>query len=62
MTKKVKELKKMLKVEGWYHFKTTGSHFHYKHPHKPGKVTVPGNDSDEIAPKTLKSIYRQAGW
>jgi hypothetical protein len=37
-----------------------GSHNHYKHPTKTGKVTIPkhGGDLDQ---KTVKSILEQAG-
>jgi len=39
-----------------------GSHRQYKHPDKPGLVTVAGKLSDEPPPKTLASIFKQAGW
>ncbi|MDJ0552335.1 MAG: type II toxin-antitoxin system HicA family toxin, partial [Microcystis sp. M49637_WE12] len=39
---------------------TTGSHHHFKHPHKKGKVTVPHPKKD-IPLKTLISIEKQAG-
>jgi predicted RNA binding protein YcfA (HicA-like mRNA interferase family) len=29
---------------------------------KPGRVTVPGKPSDELAPGTLNSIRKQAGF
>ncbi|MBD0265291.1 MAG: type II toxin-antitoxin system HicA family toxin [Tolypothrix sp. T3-bin4] len=32
----------------------------FKHPDKPGLVTVPGKLSDDLAPGTLSSIWRQA--
>ncbi|MGB9752083.1 MAG: toxin HicA [Roseiflexus castenholzii] len=38
-----------------------GSHHHYKHPNKPGRVTIPHPKKD-LPVGTLKSIYRQAGW
>jgi predicted RNA binding protein YcfA (HicA-like mRNA interferase family) len=38
----------------------TGSHHHFKHPIKQGKVTVPHPRKD-LHPKTVRSIYRQAG-
>jgi predicted RNA binding protein YcfA (HicA-like mRNA interferase family) len=41
--------------------KTKGSHHQYKHPTKPGRVTVPGKMSDDLHPKTLNSILTQAG-
>jgi predicted RNase H-like HicB family nuclease len=33
----------------------------FKHPAKPGRVTVSGHPRDDIHPKTLKSIVTQAG-
>jgi predicted RNA binding protein YcfA (HicA-like mRNA interferase family) len=51
----------MLKEDGWYLIGTRGSHRQYKHPHKPGRVTVAGKPADDLAPKTLNSILRQAG-
>lgn len=38
-----------------------GSHRQFVHPLKAGKVTVAGHESDDIPPKTLKSILKQAG-
>jgi predicted RNA binding protein YcfA (HicA-like mRNA interferase family) len=39
---------------------TRGSHRQYKHPFKPGRVTIAGHSSDEVHPKTLRSILEQA--
>jgi predicted RNA binding protein YcfA (HicA-like mRNA interferase family) len=47
--------------DGWFLKRTRGSHRQYKHPDKPGLVTVPGNMKDELAPGTLNSILKQAG-
>jgi predicted RNase H-like HicB family nuclease len=41
---------------------TDGSHRQFKHPTKIGRVTVSGKLSDNLAPGTLNSIYKQAGW
>lgn len=38
-----------------------GSHAQYKHPSKPGLVTVAGSGGDDLAPGTLNSILKQAG-
>ncbi len=51
----------MLEQEGWHLIRTRGSHHQYKHPTKPGLVTVPGRPGDELAPGTLNSILKQAG-
>jgi len=48
-------------MDGWYMVRQAGSHRQYKHPTKPGKVTVAGHPSTDLPPKTLKSILRQAG-
>ena len=58
---KVGEVLKLLEADGWYLLATRGSHRQFKHPTKPGKVTVAGKPSDEMAPGTLGSILRQAG-
>jgi predicted RNA binding protein YcfA (HicA-like mRNA interferase family) len=58
---KVRDLIKTLQVEGWVLRNQKGSHRQYVHPRKPGKVTIAGHLSDELDPKTKKSILRQAG-
>ena len=60
---KYRDVLKLLNDDGWRHIRTTGSHQHFKHPTKPGLVTVPGGGklSHDIAPGTLRSILRQAG-
>jgi len=57
---KVRELIKRLEADGWYLVDTEGSHRQYKHEKKPGRVTVPGHLRDDVNPKTLASIFRQA--
>jgi predicted RNA binding protein YcfA (HicA-like mRNA interferase family)/predicted RNase H-like HicB family nuclease len=58
---KVREVIKMLEADGWHLVRTRSSHRQFKHPAKPGKVTVPGHLNDEVKPGTLSSILRQAG-
>lgn len=55
-----KELIKLIEADGWYHVETTGGHHHYKHPTKPGKVTVT-HPKKEIPKGTANSILKQAG-
>jgi predicted RNA binding protein YcfA (HicA-like mRNA interferase family) len=50
----------MLERDGWFLVAAVGSHRQFKHPEKPGKVTVP-HPRRVLAPKTIKSILRQAG-
>lgn len=54
------ELEKILLKDGWYVVKQVGSHRHYKHPSKPGKVTIPFHRGD-VDKGTAKSILTQAG-
>ncbi|MBK7565729.1 putative periplasmic or secreted lipoprotein [Candidatus Propionivibrio aalborgensis] len=58
---KISEILRMLQADGWYLVATRGSHRQYKHPLKPGRVTVPGKPSDDVAPGTLNSIMKQSG-
>ena len=57
---KVREVIKLLEGDGWFAHKTKGSHRHFKHPTKPGKVTVPGQMGKDIHPRTLNYILKQA--
>jgi predicted RNA binding protein YcfA (HicA-like mRNA interferase family) len=56
-----KEIIKMLEKDGWHLKRIIGSHHHFKHPSKPGKVTVPHPRKD-LKPGTAKSIFKQAGF
>jgi predicted RNA binding protein YcfA (HicA-like mRNA interferase family) len=38
-----------------------GSHRQFRHPVKPGTVTVAGQPFLEVPPGTLKNIFKQAG-
>ena len=57
---KIREIIKLLKADGWYLVATKGSHQQYKHPTKPGRVTIAGHPGDDLAPGTLNSIIKQA--
>jgi predicted RNA binding protein YcfA (HicA-like mRNA interferase family) len=59
---KVSEVLRLLSDDGWLIVATRGSHRQFKHPSKPGRVTVPGKPSDELAPGTLNSIRKHAGF
>ena len=58
---KVSEILRMLKDDGWSLTATRDSHRQFKHASKPGRVTVPGKPSDDLAPGTLNSILKQSG-
>ncbi|MDO8431805.1 MAG: type II toxin-antitoxin system HicA family toxin [Candidatus Binatus sp.] len=57
---KVREAIKLLQKDGWYSVATRGSHRQFKHPVKLGRVTVAGKPSDDLAPGTKNSIFKQA--
>lgn len=58
---KVREAIGLLEDDGWFLASTKGSHRQYKHPVKPGRVTVAGKPSEDLAPGTLNSIFKQSG-
>ena len=58
---KVREVLKLLKADGWSQVKSRGGHRQFKHPTKPGRVTVSGKSSHDLPPGTLNSILKQAG-
>ena len=58
---KVKELVERIEGDGWVQVRIRGSHRQFKHPAKPGTVTVSGKPNVDIPPGTLNSALRQAG-
>lgn len=58
---KVREAIKMVEADGWCMVATRGSHRQYKHPSKPGRITIAGNPGDDLAVGTVNSIRKQAG-
>jgi len=50
---KVRDAIRMIEDDGWLQVAMRGSHRHYKHAVKPGRVTVAGRLSDDLAPGTL---------
>ncbi len=58
---KVQEVLKLLSDDGWSLVVTRGSHRQFKHPSKPGRVTVAGKPGNDLPPGTLNSILKQAG-
>ena len=57
---KVKTAIYIIEDDGWYLVRTRGSHRQYKHPAKPGLVTIAGKLSDDLASGTANSILKQA--
>jgi predicted RNA binding protein YcfA (HicA-like mRNA interferase family) len=61
MPPKFRDLLRLLKDDGWFFVDQKGSHQQFKHPTKPGRVTVAGRGSDDVPEGTLNSILKQAG-
>lgn len=58
---KVREVLKVLKRDGWRIVRQRGSHRQLLHPKKRGLVTIAGKPNEDLAPGTLRSIFKQAG-
>ena len=58
MPVKVRMLIRMLEKDGWRLTTTRGSHRQYKHPLKPGRVTVPGKLSVATG-RTIEECERE---
>jgi predicted RNA binding protein YcfA (HicA-like mRNA interferase family) len=56
-----REVVRRLAADGWVLVRTRGSHLQFKHPVKPGLVTVPHPKRD-FPIGTLRAIMKQAGW
>ncbi len=61
MERNSRKLIKKLKDDGWELVAVSGDHHQFKHPEKPGRVTIPHPVKD-LKTGTVISIYRQAGW
>ena len=57
---KYSELLRILKKDGWYKARQTGSHIIMKHTKKEGILIVPFHSSKEVKPGLLKSIFKKA--
>ncbi|HAT50643.1 MAG: type II toxin-antitoxin system HicA family toxin [Nitrospirae bacterium] len=55
-----REVIRILEQDGRIRHHQRGSHCQFKHPTKPGKVTVP-HPRHDMAIGTLNSIWKQAG-
>ncbi|MEX0991453.1 MAG: type II toxin-antitoxin system HicA family toxin [Actinomycetota bacterium] len=56
-----REVVKILEENGWRLERQVGSHRQYRHPSKPGTVTIAGDLGKDVKRGTLSSIWRQAG-
>jgi predicted RNA binding protein YcfA (HicA-like mRNA interferase family) len=55
-----RDIIKRIEADGWFAVAQKGSHVQFKHPVKPGRVTVPHPRKD-MPIGTRKSIEKQSG-
>ena len=58
---KVREIIRLIEGDGWFLVVTRGDHRQFKHPRKPGRVTISGNLGRDMPPGMLNSVLKQAG-
>ena len=60
---KFRDVVKIVERDGWRLNRIAGSHLIYRHPTKPGTVTIPGAGkmNRDVKLGTLNSIKKQAG-
>ncbi len=57
---KSRELLKLLKQNGWYELRQSGSHIIMEHSTNKNKISIPFHTSKEIKKGTLKAILKLA--
>lgn len=57
---KPREMERIILADGWIFKSQEGSHRHYIHPVKSGKVTIPFHNKD-LTKGVENSILKQAG-
>jgi predicted RNA binding protein YcfA (HicA-like mRNA interferase family) len=58
---KVRDLVKLVEEDGWRLVRSRGSHRQFRHPIRPGTVTVSGNQGIDVPVGTSNSVLKQAG-
>lgn len=58
---KVRDIIAEVEADGWTLVRTRGSHRQFRHPTKPGTVTIPGKPGDDLSTGRYYDILRQAG-
>jgi len=63
MSRKVRDVLKRLRQDGWIEVRQSGSHKQFRHPTKPGLITVAFHSmNDDIPLGTYRNIAKVAGW
>lgn len=61
MPKTAREMEDIILSDGWVFKDQVGSHRHYVHEKKPGKVTIPFHGNQTLGKFVENSILKQAG-
>ena len=56
-----RELDRLARQNGCIEIKQVGSHHHYIHPEKNGKLTIPEHGSKDVPPKVANNILKWLG-
>lgn len=57
---KYSELFRLLKQDGWYEIRQSGSHVIMQHPEKKTRISVPFHSGKEVKKGLLSGILKQA--
>ena len=57
---KYSELFRLLKQNGWYEIRQSGSHVIMQHPENENQITVPYHSGKEVKKGLLSNILKQA--
>ena len=55
---KVRDAIRLVEQLGWYRVRIRGSHRQYRHPDRPGTVTIAGKLSDDLPRGTWASVAK----
>lgn len=58
---KARDVIRALEADEWREARSKGSHRHFRHPTKPGTVTVAVHGGSDLKRQDIASIERQAG-
>ncbi len=58
---KARDVIAALDADGWREVRSKGSHKQFRHPTKPGTVTIPAHGGQELKIGTVAAIERQSG-
>jgi predicted RNA binding protein YcfA (HicA-like mRNA interferase family) len=55
---RAREIIRVLEADGWSEARSKGSHRQFKHPNKPGTLTVPVHGAKDLSQNVLSAIEK----